>query len=358
MRKGEPIDYNKETKIYWSRKSPLPLSVEGLIALTWISMVASFPLMTKDHVYTKTQLLLAAVMWCVLALGVYLFHHVFMFQSAHFEGIRSLTMVECVYFMAQVLTTVGYGDITPAKPLGQIFVGIYVIFSLMVIMNFVSEVMNNIADKIHRTWEYVIQHENVPPRIRNRLVRTRGEEKTPSLRLWVPKGLRPLPWTQFRGSLIAYTIICSVGIAFYTCYPGENKTLLQAMYMSVITLSTVGFGAVTPLTEGGKVFAAFWMLVGSTALVRLIGSFSQLMNALKICERWDVAKAEEHDCGSVGPLPEHIDKTQFLKFALIHAEVVAEKDLLRIEAVFERLQPEADGTISKDAVLDFFRSPH
>merc|ERR1719375_1599688 len=79
--------------------------------------------------------------------GFFLFTNVLLFQSIHFKTIRPLTMVECIYFMAQVITTVGYGDITPAKVRGQVFVGMYVIGALFVISMLISDLTNVVVNR-------------------------------------------------------------------------------------------------------------------------------------------------------------------------------------------------------------------
>merc|ERR550537_1580352 len=72
--------------------------------------------------------------------GLLLFTHVVLFQSPHFgDQLRPLTLVEAFYLFAQIITTVGYGDITPAYTRGQVFVGIFVFFSLVLIAGMVSE---------------------------------------------------------------------------------------------------------------------------------------------------------------------------------------------------------------------------
>merc|ERR1719507_1462260 len=103
-----------------------------------------------DRPHSRTVITTTVVMLSSFLGGIWLFTNLLFFQSSHFEGIRSLTLVECVYLMAQVLTTVGYGDITPAKPRAQVFVALYVLFSLLLIANTVSEVANALAD---RMWE-------------------------------------------------------------------------------------------------------------------------------------------------------------------------------------------------------------
>merc|ERR1719503_456434 len=78
--------------------------------------------------------------------GLYLFTNVILFNSPHFDEARSLSIIECIYLMAQIITTVGYGDITPAKPRGQVFVGLYVLMSLFVIAMLVSDLVAHVMD--------------------------------------------------------------------------------------------------------------------------------------------------------------------------------------------------------------------
>jgi len=54
----------------------------------------------------------------------------------------------------------------------------------------------------------------------------------------------------------------------------EGKTYLQALYMSVVTLTTVGFGDQTPTTHGGIWFAIPWMLFGVAAFANLVAKFA------------------------------------------------------------------------------------
>ena len=42
----------------------------------------------------------------------------------------------------------------------------------------------------------------------------------------------------------------------------EDTTLFDAFYMTVITMTTVGYGDVYPITTGGRIFTGLVLLVG------------------------------------------------------------------------------------------------
>merc|ERR1719409_254201 len=87
-------------------------------------------------------------------------------------------------------------------------------------------------------------------------------------------------------SLAVFGVIDICWVIFFSQYPGEGKTVFQAVYMSVITLSTVGLGYFTPVTEAGMIFGAFWMLFGTASLVSVIGNFTELMVKYNEYERF------------------------------------------------------------------------
>merc|ERR1719213_669747 len=94
--------------------------------------------------------------------GLLLFNHVIIFQSVHFDRKRPLTIIECMYFMSQVITTVGYGDITPAKTRGQVFVGLYVLGALFIISMVVSDVVNQLVESAENYKQRLLESKEAP----------------------------------------------------------------------------------------------------------------------------------------------------------------------------------------------------
>jgi len=361
-------DYEKETSL-GVEAAQLPLSVELCIATVWVLMVCSMPLASikfDGSQVSRTVIVSTVVMLVSFLGGIWLFTNLLFFQSSHFEGLRSLTLVECVYLMAQVLTTVGYGDITPAKPRAQVFVALYVLFSLLLIANTVSEVANSIADRIWEVHEENIQHAH--GRIRSLVSKedaesagmasravTTLEEDQVAFGSILQNKVPPLPWKALRQKLAGWLFFVALGVAFYANYPGEDKTVFQSIYFSIITLSTVGFGAFTALTPGGKAFGAFWMLFGSFSLLGLVGAFTEMMCVLRSREKWRMQKENVHEDDLFKGLPDQIDIQAFMEFTVEYTSLVQREDVETILNTFEDLRKvNGKGTITKDEALALY----
>ncbi len=66
---------------------------------------------------------------------------------------------------------------------------------------------------------------------------------------------------KFYHKLVATALLTlGVGTTFY--HFQENLSWIDAFYFSVVTLSTVGYGDITPVTSVGKIFTAFYILIG------------------------------------------------------------------------------------------------
>ena len=43
------------------------------------------------------------------------------------------------------------------------------------------------------------------------------------------------------------------------------------VYLGFVTLTTIGYGDVKPLTQGGRLFCAFWIMIGSVIVANMLG---------------------------------------------------------------------------------------
>jgi voltage-gated potassium channel len=61
----------------------------------------------------------------------------------------------------------------------------------------------------------------------------------------------------------------------------EDWTLVEALYFSVVTLTTVGYGDLPPTTAGTQIFTIIYILTGFGVLVALLTSVAQQYLRLK-----------------------------------------------------------------------------
>lgn len=333
----------------WDESTKLDVGTEVAIASVWIIMVMSLPLWIRylsGEPFTKTQWLVAGSMWIAIFGGMYMFTNIVLFQSGHFKQVRTLSIVECIYLMSQVITTVGYGDITPAHPRGQVFVGMYVLMSIFVIAMIVSDMVALVMNTVQRYQEKLFNKEHVDVNYNlkgkadaeHQMHHSAGQL---GINVKVEKpSLSPLVY-----SFSVYAAFACTWILFFHYFPGEGKTWMEAIYMSVITLSTVGFGVFTPNTTWGMVFASFWMIFGSAALVSVVTAFADYTLKMQEYERFDpdsTKKAleefkEKHKHSEM-------TETQFIRFTLMQRGVATEAEVNSILSNFHILaQEDSDG---------------
>lgn len=73
---------------------------------------------------------------------------------------------------------------------------------------------------------------------------------------------------QFRGLLYLTAVLLVAGMLFY--HRVEDWSLLEGLYFSVMTLTTVGLGDYYPHTGAGRVFTMLYVLMGLGIVLALL----------------------------------------------------------------------------------------
>ncbi|WAR18284.1 KCNK2-like protein [Mya arenaria] len=122
-----------------------------------------------------------------------------------------------IFFSITVVTSIGYGDVSPSTEIGQLFFIFYVLFGVPLTAVFLKGVGEKLAQPYIR-----LQHKHWFPRHRKaeRIIK-----------------------------MLIFTIVCFV---LFVAMPAavfittEDWTFLQALYYTISTLTTVGFGDLVP----------------------------------------------------------------------------------------------------------------
>jgi len=78
--------------------------------------------------------------------------------------------------------------------------------------------------------------------------------------------------------VVAGALVLSGTIFYWTV---EDWTIVESLYFSVVTLTTVGFGDFAPTSAGAQIFTIFYILTGIGVFVALLASVAQQYIAQK-----------------------------------------------------------------------------
>lgn len=62
----------------------------------------------------------------------------------------------------------------------------------------------------------------------------------------------------------------------------EDWSVLETLYFSVIVVSTVGYGDLVPTTPGGKIFVAFYSLLGVLLFTMVLGARLRITQQVRL----------------------------------------------------------------------------
>eukprot|EP00746_Dinoflagellata_sp_MGD_P011712 gnl/MRDRNA2_/MRDRNA2_124695_c0_seq1.p1 gnl/MRDRNA2_/MRDRNA2_124695_c0~~gnl/MRDRNA2_/MRDRNA2_124695_c0_seq1.p1 ORF type:complete len:473 (-),score=61.52 gnl/MRDRNA2_/MRDRNA2_124695_c0_seq1:86-1504(-) len=326
-----------------------------IFAFFFVLMIASVPVvlhfMRVKSTFSLVLLLEGVALFIWLVVGLVCFTQFVMFQSPHFgDDFRTLTLVEAVYLFAQILTTVGYGDITPAYAGGQFVVACFVFVAIILIAELISELSTIVMERAHKHVEMALEQAASAVSSETE-AGSRDKQGVIGQRAPSPKSLLI--------STLAFVLFVAIGTCFFHLYPGEGKTWGQGLYMSIITLTTVGFGAFTAETEAGKVFGSFWMVLGVLSLGGVVTAFTEYMIFLREKEQSQQYDSAAEDVLHQECVDHHgrVDQLGFLRYALMKYHIAPKDEVDGILKQFEALDRDHRGTVSAELVKQLSMSP-
>lgn len=79
----------------------------------------------------------------------------------------------------------------------------------------------------------------------------------------------------FRSSFYLLLILIFSGTMFYASI--EGLRWIDALYLSVVTLTTLGYGDLHPVTDAGKVFTIFYLFTGMGVVITVVTRLGRAM---------------------------------------------------------------------------------
>jgi len=194
--------------------------------------------------------------------------------------------VTSIYVLTQVVTTIGYGDIAVEDPIMKVFVAFYVLACLILFAYFINLGCQSVVEKQVKHLERYLSWQEGKFGIASTV---NQNFNIGAINRWAACTLQFLACVAF--GTVFYRLYehctCSYGQTlkegcneadFETCRDthGYVKEWGDSFYMSVITLTTVGFGDHTPRTRLGRLIGVVWMIIGVASTLQWLEATTSL----------------------------------------------------------------------------------
>lgn len=325
-------------------------------------------LMIRDHIVRSPRQISAILVLIVIGVvGGYL--------------LEGWTIVSSLYIIVQIITTIGYGDLTVTHQLTKIAMAIYAA-SLVMLAGFYLNLLTEAANQASATrfeaalsearagHEWTRTHAVDADADEGNRDSARSDARIPtpdrSHKAWWrnPKYAHIIWCTFWFVSSVAFGTIfyriyercsCSYGrsfvngcseVDFETCEKtgGYVKTWSDTFYMSVITLTTIGFGDHSPRSWTGRLIGCFWMLFGVASTANFVAAISKFFFGKEQDLDFDASIhlcveqfADVDDDGSGA-----MSHAEFLSFMLSHHDLVSEDVLNQLSNLFDDLKENSE----------------
>ncbi|KAK4790448.1 hypothetical protein SAY86_017752 [Trapa natans] len=192
-----------------------------------------------------------------LFLCIYLFIGVaiYAFNRDHFSGLETHPVIDALYFCIVTLCTIGYGDIAPTTWQTKLFACFFVLIGFGFIDILLSGVVNYVLD---------LQESLILSGIKTG--RARGESfPAGSYIVDLEKGRMRI---RLKVGLALGVVFLCIGIGALVLYFVEELEWVDALYLAVMSVTTVGYGDRAFKKPEGRLFAAFWLLFSTLMVAR------------------------------------------------------------------------------------------
>ncbi|XP_057461742.1 two-pore potassium channel 5 isoform X2 [Actinidia eriantha] len=281
----------------------------------------------------------ALLLLIYLSLGVLIYS----FNPDHFSGVETHPVVDALYFCIVTMCTIGYGDIAPSTPPTKVFACFFVLVGFGFIDILLSGVVNYVLDLQESMILTGIQMGG-------------GGEGGFSAKNYIVDVEKGRMRIRLKVGLALGVVVLCIGMGALILYFVEELDWIDSIYLSVMSVTTVGYGDKAFKTLTGRLLAAIWLLFSTLAVARafLYLAEARIDKRHRRITKWvlhreitidDLLAADINNNG-------FISKSEYIIYKLKEMGKIGEKDILQICNQFNKLDPNNSGKITLPDLLE------
>eukprot|EP00736_Rhodelphis_marinus_P011353 Rmarinus@m.10785 len=247
-----------------------------------------------------------------------------------YTNVEDWTIVDALYFSVVTLTTVGYGDLVPTSDKSKLFTIVFSFIGIGIIAAGLGFVVG----------EILVRHSNVDHAKAEREKAKKPPENQRKQRIQFMLRHVILP-------IVSIIVMILAGALLF--YYEEDTTMMDAVYASAISLTTIGYGDYSPQNEAGRIVSTAWLLVG----VVVVGwSLSGISDSLIIMRQESIRtrildhRVSMRDLRAMDDGDGRVTESEFILFMLQSMQLVEEDDVRKIRRRFVELDADGSGYLS------------
>ncbi|KAJ0111408.1 hypothetical protein Patl1_01451 [Pistacia atlantica] len=273
------------------------------------------------------QAFIGLILYIILGIVVFL-------VSGNFKGTATFRPVDALYFMVVTLCTIGYGDIVPDSTFTKLFTCVFILVGFGFIDILLHGLVSYICDRQEAVFLSTVDENRFNTMVRTYMIdREKGRMRI-----------------RIKVCLALIVVVGCLAIGTIAVHILENLSWVDSFYLSVTSVTTVGYGDYAFSTVTGRCFAIVWLLVSTLAVARAFLYLTELRidKRNRRIAKWvlqkkmtlgDLVAADLDNDGS-------ISKSEYVIYKLKEMGKIAEKDILQICNQFDLIDSSKCGKIT------------
>lgn len=192
------------------------------------------------------QAFIGIVVYVLIGIAIYLT------SSGGFKSKETFKPIDALYFTVVTLCTIGYGDIVPDSTFTKLFTCFFILVGFGIIDILLNGLVTYICDRQEAVLLSTVDENKFNAMVRTYMVDQ--EKGRMRIRIKVFLALAVVTGCIAIGTLAAHFL--------------EDMSWVNSFYLSVISVTTVGYGDYYFTTITGRCFAIIWLLVSTLAVAR------------------------------------------------------------------------------------------